>query len=103
MKKHIIDIDSGMQFYHDMCCRNMIIVSPVQHHNSLYSMKADHLFHTIQKFCKNWGIDKYTTSFDHDEQTLEHFKIKIRADEQIIKRIRDTHFRVIEMEKSRKV
>lgn len=102
MQKHTITVIGGIQFHHDMCYRNIIIVTPIEHHTSLYGQNISGLFSTIKEFCDNWNIKDYTIVYDHKTDTNEHTKIKIRVDEDTIKRIRDTHFKVIEMEKSRR-
>ena len=104
MKKHTIETINGIKFHHDMCYRSLIIVTPDEHFTKIKEKDSEYIgkmFKTISEFCNDWGLDKYTVMWDFKETGNDHFKIKIKASDDKITRIRDTHFKVIKMEKIR--
>lgn len=95
MKKYIITSYGKVQFHHDMCNRNIIIVTPQQHFTRLVDQSQQvisNFFSAIERFCLNNNITDYTVLYDIKQDATEHFHVKIKADERIIKQLRDDHF-----------
>jgi hypothetical protein len=101
--EHII-IDTGVcQFHHDICNRNMLIITPLRHFSSLseaFPNEMSAIFNDISNFCINWNITDYSITINQgDWQTHTHFHIKLKTHENTINRMRGDHFRLIKMQK----
>lgn len=101
VKKHIIcnSTCGHFVFHHDMNHRPLIIITPIQHINTIYELNEQQLsllFNAINTFCKFWNINDYQISFHCGSwQTHEHLHIKMKIDKRIIERMRGDHFRKI--------
>lgn len=103
--EHIIQKDEHVSFHHDLCNRNIIVVTPMKHFSSI-DKASDFIickmFRYIHKFCYDWGISDYSVSYSQGEwQNHEHFHLKIKTHETIIKRMRNSHWRRQKMLKER--
>jgi hypothetical protein len=101
--EHII-LDTGIcQFHHDICNRNMLIITPVRHFSNLSEALPNEIsliFHDISNFCVNWNIIDYSITFNQgDWQSHTHFHIKLKTHENTIKRMRGDHFRLVKLQK----
>jgi len=99
--KHIIKEIDDMTFHHDMHNRNMIIVTPKKHYNTLKDFLDTELvsfFRNIDEFCAHWNLNDYSLSFNHGEwQTHDHFHAKIKILEKTANRMRGDHFRLYKL------
>lgn len=101
--EHIIQNQKGITFHHDMCNRNMIIVTPNDHYSSFMDIPSEKIgviFKEIDSFCRNWNIEDYNVVYNQGNwQTHKHFHLKIRTYENIVKRMRGDHFRMVALQK----
>ena len=101
--EHIIQVDNGIVFHHDMCNRNMIIVTPEKHYSNFSEISPEDIgiiFKEIDKFCTSWNIEDYNVNYNQGEwQTHKHFHLKIKSYDSIIKRMRGDHFRLVALQK----
>lgn len=102
--EHIIEKNEIVTFHHDICGRNMIIMTPNEHFSSLDksidSYYIGELFKQVTNFCLKWNITDYSTTFNQGNwQNHSHFHIKIKTYENIIKRMRGDHFRLLNLQK----
>jgi len=104
VKKHIIESKEGITFHHDMCGRNVIIVTPDHHFEQLDEYTVPEiglLFSLISNFCKNWNINDYSVTYNQGNwQTHKHFHIKIKLEDKIAKRMRGDHFRLLKLKQN---
>jgi hypothetical protein len=94
VKAHIIQEIDDITFHHDMCNRNIIVVTPRKHFSNMSSCEnIDEIFRNISKFCEFWKIEDYNVSYNQGNwQTNKHFHLKIKTHENVIKRMRGDHF-----------
>lgn len=101
--EHIIQNENGVTFHHDMCNRNMIIVTPNKHYLTFEEIPPEEigtLFREIHLFCKSWNIVDYNVNYNQGKwQTHKHFHLKIKSYDTIIKRMRGDHFRMVSLQK----
>lgn len=95
--EHVIQKDQFTTFHHDMCNRNIIVVTPNKHFSNLEYVTDDNigkLFKAVHKFCKDWNIKDYSVIYNQgDWQTHSHFHLKIKTHDNIIKRLKGDHWR----------
>lgn len=100
---HIIYSNNTITFHHDMCDRNIIVVTPSKHYQTLENQMETgigQIFKEIDKFCRNWNITDYSVSYNQGEwQHHEHFHIKIKTIEAVVKRMKGDHFRLLKLQK----
>lgn len=101
--EHIIQNENGVTFHHDMCSRNMIIVTPNNHYSTFSDVPNDEIgiiFKEIDNFCRGWNIIDYNINYNQGEwQTHKHFHLKIKTYDNTIKRMKGDHFRMVALEK----
>lgn len=101
--EHIIQNKNGVTFHHDMCNRNMVIVTPNNHYLTFEEIEPEEigtLFREIHDFCKCWNITDYNINYNQGQwQTHKHFHIKIKSYDSLIKRMRGDHFRMVALQK----
>ena len=95
--EHIIEKNEYVSFHHDLCNRNIIVVTPNNHFSSFDSINPtliSNLFLCTHKFCLDWNIKDYSVTYSQGEwQSHDHFHLKIKTHENIIKRLRGDHWR----------
>lgn len=95
--EHIIEKNEHVSFHHDLCNRNIIVVTPNKHFNNFTNVDPkiiSDLFLCTHKFCLDWNIKDYSVTYSQgDWQTHEHFHLKIKTYENTIKRLRGDHWR----------
>ena len=104
--EHIIQNKNGVTFHHDMCTRNMIIVTPNNHYSTFNDIPVDEIgtiFREIDLFCRGWNICDYNVNYNQgDWQTHKHFHLKIKTYDKTIKRMKGDHFKMVALEKKYK-
>lgn len=97
VSEHIIQRDKYATFHHDMCNRNIIVITPNKHYSNFENISENIigiLFKSVHKFCKDWNIEDYSVSYNQGEwQTHSHFHLKLKTHDNIIKRLRGDHWR----------
>lgn len=95
--EHIIEKNEYVSFHHDLCNRNIIVVTPNKHFSSFDCVSPaliSNLFLCTHKFCLDWNIKDYSVTYSQgDWQSHEHFHLKIKTHENTIKRLRGDHWR----------
>lgn len=103
VKEHIIRDQNGITFHHDMCNRNMVIVTPNRHYLTFQDIPLDEvgiIFKEIDEFCRSWNIIDYNVNYNQGEwQTHKHFHLKIKSYDTVIRRMRGDHFRMLALQK----
>lgn len=104
VNEHVIQTTNGITFHHDMCNRSIIVASPSSHFSTLEKVEnvdIGNLFKEVHLFCYNWNIVDYSVTYNQgDWQTHNHFHLKIKTHENIIKRLREDHFKCISIQKN---
>jgi hypothetical protein len=104
VKKHIIgkSFCGNFVFHHDMNHRPIIILTPIEHISKIDDMTPELLkkmFEAIYVFCGFWKLKDYQVSYNAGQWKInDHFHIKIRIPEKIIKIMRADHFKRIQLE-----
>jgi len=102
---HIISTSAcgDFLFHHDMNNRPIILVTPILHVEKISDLPNDiqvNLLKSVEDFCKFWSITSYEVSYNVGEwQKNEHVHIKIKMKEKQISRMRDDHFRLMNLRK----
>ncbi len=102
---HIISTSAcgDFLFHHDMNNRPIILVTPIMHVEKIGDLPSNiqiNLLKSIEDFCKFWSIANYELSYNVGEwQKNEHLHIKIKMKEKQINRMRDDHFRLMNLRK----
>ena len=106
-KEHIFYIDTQnlVNYHFDMISRPIIIATPHEHvlniHN-LPSSRIASIFESIRLFSEFWSITDYQLLINHGSwKHHEHLHIKIKTNENFIKKIRSDHFQYIKQLKLR--
>ena len=108
-QEHTILYDSKAQvkFHFDMCNRPLLIATPVKHINTVAEFNTEELkefFDGISEFCNFWNIKDYQIQINHGKwQNHEHLHAKIKANEDLIYNMRQNHFKLIKLQKERKI
>lgn len=101
---HIIADTGRNEFHHDLCNRDLVIVTPKRHFSTIEEALPGDLecmLFEISKWCTDWNIDDYSVSFNQGKwQTHSHFHMKIRISNKIITRMRGDHFRLIKLKRA---
>lgn len=103
VREHIISNSNGVTFHHDMCNRNIIVVTPDRHYltfDEVGDVEIGTIFREINKFCSDWNIVDYSVTYNQGSwQTHKHFHLKIKSYDNIITRMRGDHFRMLSLTK----
>jgi hypothetical protein len=99
--------ESDCIYHFDLSNRNCILVSPKQHFTSFQDTSptvVGELFKNVHHFCSFWNIKDYTVlyhqgSFQHDS----HFTLKIKTNNQIIKKLKDDHYTMKRLQRDYRV
>jgi hypothetical protein len=101
--EHIIQNENGITFHHDLCTRNMIIVTPNKHYSTLADIPPEEIgiiFREIDSFCTGWNITDYNVNYNQGEwQTHKHFHLKIKTYDHLVKRMKGDHFKMVALER----
>lgn len=100
---HIIEKKENVTFHHDMCNRNIIVVTPNKHYNSLkneVSADVGDLFKMVDIFCRDWNIVDYAVSYNQGSwQNHPHFHLKIKTHDSVINRMRGDHWKRVSIKR----
>lgn len=108
-REHTIshDLKADVKFHFDMCNRPLLIATPVRHITTISEFSSDEMkkfFESISEFCKFWNVKDYQIQINHGKwQNHEHLHAKIRANEDLIYNMRQNHFKLIKLQKERKI
>jgi len=101
VKEHIISRTPDYVFNHDLFRRPMIIVTSVNHYQSIYDIPPEtiiNLFNDIKLFTDFWNLSDYQIIIT--ERGGNHFHAKIKIPPQVANRLRRDHFERIRLEKN---
>lgn len=103
VSEHIIQVIDDVTFHHDMCNRNIIVATHKKHFESFENIDIDiigTIFKAIHKFCVFWSLKDYSVMYNQGSwKNHDHFHIKIKTHENVIKRMRGDHWERIKLEK----
>lgn len=101
VKEHIISKTPDFIFNHDLFRRPMIIVTSVNHYQTIYDIPPEtvtNLFNDLKLFTDFWNLKEYQIIINEKGGTHFHAKIKISPD--VANRLRRDHFERIRLEKN---
>lgn len=100
--RHIFLKKKYCNFMHDMHGRPVIIVFPIKHYKTIHEtgVELHKILLEIRDFCKEWKLNDYSVTYNTGKwKSHEHFHVKIKTQENVIKRLRSNHFRFIKKNK----
>tara|TARA_Y100000996_G_scaffold295445_1_gene233844 strand:+ start:181 stop:762 length:582 start_codon:yes stop_codon:yes gene_type:complete len=100
--RHIFLKKKNCNFMHDMHGRPVIIVFPIKHYKTIHETGEElhKILLEIREFCKEWKIGDYSVTYNMGRwKSHEHFHVKIKTKENVIKRLRNNHFKFIKKNK----
>lgn len=106
-KEHIfyIDTQNSVKYHFDMISRPIIIATPYEHVLNIHDLnpsRISNIFESIKLFAEFWAIPDYQLLINHGSwKHHEHLHIKIKTNENFIKKIRSDHFKFIKQLKMR--
>jgi len=101
VKEHIISKTPEYVFNHDLFRRPMVIVTSVNHYQSIYDIPPEsitNLFSDIKLFIDFWNLSEYQIIINGGKN--QHFHIKIKISPDVANRLRRDHFERIRLEKN---
>ena len=101
-----IDNENSTKFHFDMCNRPLIIATPFKHIKTIQDfenpVEMSNFFKSIAFFCDFWNIKDYQIQINHGEwQHHDHLHAKIKGNEDVIHKLRQDHFKLLKLQKSR--
>lgn len=99
VEQSIILESNGLRIFHDLNNRNLLILTPIHHYETLDDFREGELetfFRGVHAFCVSWGIEDYAVTFNQGSwKSHPHFHAKLKTEASTVQRMRGTHFKRI--------